>query len=157
LLRRVASYFLLALVFFLLGFLPAWVRFGETAGRLSEAEQALRLAQIQNALGSAVIDTQRGNYEPALQSVSSFYTSLQAELDRGKASVFSPTQQAALQSLLSGRDALVALLAREDPAATTRLSDLYQYYSQIMSVQAAPEAQSVALTARRWPQADQAP
>jgi hypothetical protein len=155
--RRVTSYLLLALVFFLLGFLPSWVRSRATGLRLSQTEQSLRLAQIKNALGSAVIDAQRGDYEPALQSVSSFYTSLQAELDSGQASVFSPTEQAALQSLLSGRDALIALLAREDPAAAARLSDLYQYYSQILSGKTALGVESTAMGARKWARAERAP
>jgi hypothetical protein len=133
LMRRVASYVLLAVVFFLLGFLPTWVESREASHQLSDAQHALTRAQMTNALGSAVINAQRGDYEPALESVSSFYTSLQAEIDSGEASVFSLTEQAAMQPLLGGRDALIALLAREDPAAAARLSDLYTSYGQILT------------------------
>src|SRR5688572_6121370 len=89
LMKRVTSYVLLALVFFLLGFLPSWAAARDASSQLSETESALRLLQMQTALGTAVIDAQQGDYEPALQSVSQFYASVQAELNRGDTSAFS--------------------------------------------------------------------
>ena len=68
LMKRTISYTLLALVFFLLGFLPVWVQGRATAGRVSEMEQALRVNQMENDLGAAVIVVQRGEYEPARQA-----------------------------------------------------------------------------------------
>jgi hypothetical protein len=157
LMRRGVLYAALSLVFFLLGFLPLWVKFQENASRLLETERSLRLAQMQNALGSAVIDAQHADYEPALLSVSSFFTSLQAEIDRGDASTFSLEEQAALRPILSGRDEIIALVARGEPAAAARLSDLYRSYSQILIGTAAPGVEARAMGTRKSAQAEQVP
>jgi len=137
LIMRLFSYALLALVFFLLGFLPLWASAREATLRHSETARELRLVQLQAALGSAVIDAQRGAYEPALRSASGFFSSLQAEIDSGEASAFSLEQQADIQPLLSGRDELIALLARGDATATAHLADLYGSLSRILTGQAA--------------------
>jgi hypothetical protein len=131
--KRLISYVLLALVFFLLGFLPSWANGLGSAGNLAATGRQLSLAQIQNSLGSAVIDVQRGNYAPAMQSASSFYAALRAEVDRGSASAFSAAQIASVQPLFAQRDEIIALLARSDPAAGSRLSDLYTAYRQIVN------------------------
>ena len=83
LMRRVIIYAALLLVVLLLGFLPMWLKSRECSSRLSEAEHQLDLVRIQNTLASAVIDARRGDYEPARQAASNFFTSLRAETDRG--------------------------------------------------------------------------
>ena len=133
LMKRVISYALLALVFFMLGFLPVWVNSLGTSSSLVETRRELSLAQMQNSLASAVIDVQRGDYAPALESASSFFTSLRAETDRGAASALSPAQIAQVQPLFAQRDEIITLLARSDPAAGPRLSDLYAAYRQIIN------------------------
>jgi len=133
LMKRMISYTLLALVFFLLGFLPSWVNGLGSSSNLAATGRQLSLAQMQNNLGSAVIDVQRGNYAPALQSTSSFYTALRAEADRGSASALSAAQIVSVQPLFAQRDEIIALLARSDPAAGSRLSDLYTTYRQIVN------------------------
>jgi hypothetical protein len=133
LMKRIISYALLALVFFLLGFLRTWVKSLESFSSLIETGHQLSLARMQNSLASAVIDVQRGNYAPALQSASSFFTSLRAETDRGSASAFSPAQISSVQPLFAQRDEIITLLARSDPAAGARLSDLYAAYRQIIN------------------------
>lgn len=132
LMKRASSYALLALAFFLLGFLPTWVKSLETSRNLVEAGHALSLTRMQNSLASAVIDVQRGDYAPALESASSFFTALRAEADLGKASALSPAQIASVQPLFAQRDVIITLLARNDPAAGARLSDLYAAYRQII-------------------------
>ena len=44
------------------------------------------------------------------------------------ASVFTQAQRAGAQTLFAGRDEVITLLARGDPAAADRLSDLYVAY-----------------------------
>jgi hypothetical protein len=134
---RFFSYALLALVFFLLGFLPLWANARDAAQRHAETARELRLVQLQTALGSAVVDAQRGAHEPALESVSSFFTALQTAIASGEGSDFSAAQRAALQPLLGGRDEIIALLARGDPAGADRLSALYRSFSQILTGHAA--------------------
>lgn len=131
--KRVISYALLALVFFLLGYLPMWVNSLQSSSNLSATGHQLSLARMENSLGSAVIDVQRGNYAPALQSASSFFTALRAETDLGTASALTPAQITAVQPLFAQRDEIITLLARSNPAAGTRLSDLYAAYRQIIN------------------------
>ena len=131
--RRVIIYAALLLIAFLLGFVPMWLTSRESSSRLSEAEHQLSLAQMQNALASAVIDARRGEYESARLAASNFFTSLRAEIDRGDASAFSLAQREGVQPLFTRRDEIITLLARSDPASADRLSDLYVSFRKIMN------------------------
>jgi hypothetical protein len=64
--------------------------------------------------------------------MSSFYTALRAEAERGRGSALGAAQIASVQPLFAQRDEIIALLARSDPAAGARLSDLYAAYRQIV-------------------------
>ena len=131
--RRFIIYGAVLLVVFLLGFVPMWLKARQCAGSLAEADHRLTLAGMQNNLASAVIDARRGDYEPARQAASQFFASVSAEIDEGEASDFTQAQRQALPPLLAVRDELITLLARSDPAAADRLSDLYVAYRQAMS------------------------
>ena len=140
LMRRVIIYAILLAAAFLLGFVPMWLRSmdasrsqAETESQLSLAQRQVNLAAIQTALDTAVIEAQRGNYEPARQSASSFFTSLRAEADRGDASALSPAQRDAVQPLLTQQDEIITLLARGASSSVNRLTALYDSYRQIMS------------------------
>jgi hypothetical protein len=133
LLQRIAIYGGVLLVVFLLGFIPMWLKARQSAGSLVETERQLTLARMQNNLASAIIDARRGDYEPARQTASQFFTSLSAELDKGDASGFTQAQRTGLQPLFAGRDELITLLARSDPASADRLSDLYVAYRKVMN------------------------
>jgi hypothetical protein len=131
--RRVIIYGAGLLIVFLLGFVPMWLKARTATGSLVEAEHQLSLVRLQNQLASAVIDARRGDYEPARQAASQFFTSLRAEIDKGDASNFTQAQREGLQPLFAGRDEIITLLARGDPASADRLSDLYVSYRKIMS------------------------
>jgi hypothetical protein len=133
LLRRIAIYAGVLLFVFLLGFVPMWLKARQSASSLSEVERQLTLVRMQNNLASAVIDARRGDYEPARQTASQFFTSLNAEIDKGDASGLTQAQRTALQGLFTGRDELITLLARSDPASADKLSDLYVAYRKIMN------------------------
>jgi hypothetical protein len=130
--RRVVIYAAVLLAVFLLGFVPTWLKLRECSSSLSQAEHQLSIARIENALASAVIDARRGDYEPARQAASNFFTSLRAETDRGNDSALSQTQREGLQPMLTPRDEIITLLARSEPASADRLSDLYLSYRKIM-------------------------
>ena len=132
LIRRIIIYAGVLLVVFLLGFVPMWLQARASAGRLAEAERRLTLVRMQSDLASAAIDARRGDYEPARQAVSRFFTSLRAEIDKGDASYFTQAQRAGVQPLFAGRDEIITLLARSDPASADRLSDLYVVYRKAM-------------------------
>lgn len=131
--RRVTIYAGLLLVASLLGFVPMWLKYRERSASLFEAEQQLSLARRQSTLASAVIDARRGDYEPARQAASDFFTSLRTETDRGNESALSQAQREGVQALFNQRDEIITLLARSDPAALDRLSDLYVSYREIMN------------------------
>ena len=131
--RRAIIYVTLPLVAFLVGFVPTWLTWRECSASLSETEHQLSLARIQNSLASAVIDARLGDYEPARQAASNFFTALRAETDREDASALSPSQREGVQPLYTQRDEIITLLARGDPAAADRLSGLYVAYRKIMN------------------------
>ena len=129
--KRVALYATIALGFFLLGFLPMWFKSSRAIEQRDAAQRGVRLAQLQNALAAAVIDVQRGHYEPARQLTSDFYTNLRRQVDADRGSLFTPVQREGLSSLLAERDELITLLARSDPAATDRLFNVYSTYNKL--------------------------
>jgi hypothetical protein len=126
--RRIAVYGGVLLVVFLLGLVPAWLQARASAAKLADAERGLTLAGMRGNLASAAIDARRGDYEPARQAVSHFFTTLRAEIDKGDTSDMTQAQRAGAQPLLAGRDEIITLLARSDPASADRLSDLYVAY-----------------------------
>ncbi|HEX8131150.1 MAG TPA: hypothetical protein VF527_18770 [Pyrinomonadaceae bacterium] len=133
LMQRIGIYAALVLVAFLVGFVPMWLKARESGNNLAATERTLTLARWQNALASAALDARRGDYEPARQAASQFYTSLRADIDKGDDSTFTAAQREAAQSLFNGRDEIITLLARSDPAAADRLSDVYAAYRKIVN------------------------
>lgn len=131
--RRFIIYAGVLLAVFLLGLIPMWLKSREYARGLAESEHQLLLVRMQNNLASATVDARRGDYEPARQAVSQFFTSLRGEIDKGGTSSLTQAQRDRLQPLLAGRDDIITLLARSDPAAADRLSDLYVSYRKIMN------------------------
>ena len=131
--RRFIIYAGVLLLGFLLGFVPVWLQARATAARLGDAERRLTLSVMQGDLSSAAIDARRGDYEPARQSASRFFTSLRAEIDKGDTSYFTQAQRAGTQPLLAGRDEIITLLARSDPASVDRLSEVYVAYRKAMT------------------------
>jgi hypothetical protein len=130
--RRAGIYAAVLLVVFLLGFIPMWLKARQYASSLAETEHQLSLARMQNNLASAVIDARRGEYEPARQTASQFFTSLREEADKGDASVLTPAQREGMKPLFNQRDEIITSLARSDPASADRLSDLYESYRKVM-------------------------
>lgn len=128
--RRLIIYALGLLIAFLLGFVPMWITSGARERERDAAQSALRISTLQNAAANAAIDARRGEYEPARQAASDFFTSVQAEIDRGRDSVFNDAQQNNLRALFAMRDDTITLLARSDPASADRLVDLYVKYRQ---------------------------
>ena len=129
--KRVALYATFALGFFLLGFAPVWLKTTQAVEQRDAAQRGVRLAQLQNTVAAAVIEVQRGQYEPARQLTSEFYTNLRRQVDGDSGSVFTSSQREGLRSLLAERDELITLLARSDPAATDRLFVVYSTYNKL--------------------------
>ena len=132
-LKRVGAYLGVALVVFLLGLVPMWLKARQAASQRDAARRELRLSQLQGTLASAAIDARRGEYEPARQTASDFFTALRGQLDAGAESALTSEQREAAAPLLDRRDHLITLLARSDPAAAELLSELYVSYRRAVN------------------------
>ena len=131
--RRFIIYATLLLVAFLAGLVPMWLTSRTHARERDAAQASLRISNLQNSLANAAIDSRRGEYEPARQAASDFFTNLQIELDRGSNSVFNEAQRNVLRALFATRDDTITLLARSDPSSADRLVDLHTKYRQAIA------------------------
>jgi hypothetical protein len=123
---RVGVYIVVALVIFLLGLIPMWLKASSNANQRDAAQRELHLSRMQNMLASSAVDAQRGDYEPARQEASDFFTALREQLDKGETdATLTAPQRDGLKPLLTQRDELITLLARSDPAAAPRLLDMH--------------------------------
>lgn len=123
--KRVGIYAAVVLGLFLLGFIPMWLKARSISFQRDSVQQEFRLSQMQNSLAAAFIDARRGEYEPARQTTSDFFTALRQQIDAGDESTLTQSQRESLRPLLSKRDDIITLLARNDAASLDRLSDLY--------------------------------
>jgi hypothetical protein len=132
--KRIALYVVLAVGFFLMGLIPMALRARQYAEQREAAQHEVRLKQMETQLAAAVINADRGDYEPARQTASDFFTSLRSQIDRGPKSDLTGAQREKLSALLSQRDDVITLLARSDPAAIQRLSEIYASYQEAMNL-----------------------
>lgn len=132
--RRLIIYAAVLLVVFLAGLVPMWLKSRTYARERDAAQASLRISNLQNSLANAAIDARRGEYEPARQAASDFFTNLGAEVVApGRDSVFNEGQRTALRSMFDTRDDTITLLARSDPASVDRLVALYTRYRQAIA------------------------
>jgi hypothetical protein len=123
----------LALSIFLIGAVPMWLKVRDKAADLAVVQRELGLSQMENDLSESVIDARRGDYEPARQTASDFFTGLRNQVDKESNPALSTNQRESLKGLLTQRDDIITLLARGDPAAADRLSNFYVAYRRTMS------------------------
>lgn len=131
--KRIGLYAGVLAAVFLLGFVPMWLKARDNASQRDAAQRELRLSQMQNDLAAAAIDARRGDYEPARQTASDFFTALRSQVDADSEPALTANQRDGVRPLLQQRDDIITLLARSDPAAADRLSDLYVAYRKAMS------------------------
>ena len=133
--RRFAIYALILVVVFLLGLVPMWLAARNRAKERDDARRELRLSEMENDLSAAVINARRGEYEPARQATSRFFTTVRAQCDAPtEPSDLTGAQCEALRPSLDQRDELITLLARSDPASADRLTEIYVAHEKAMSV-----------------------
>lgn len=131
--RRMAVYAIVLIIVFLLGFVPMWISARRSENSLSEVQQQLKSANMQNSIASAVIDARLAKFEPARREASEFFTALSTEINGGRDSSLSSAQQNALQPFLAQRDEIITLLARSDGTAVDRLTEIYSKFRSIVS------------------------
>ncbi len=110
-------------VAFLVGFGWQFGRAHSLAGQLDEARKELTFQRMEAALGAATIEAQRGDFEPARELASDFFTRLQAAV--GQASAAGQPQ---LEQILSQRDQVITELSRADTQAGATLAGLFVRY-----------------------------
>ena len=116
-----------------------WLAASGRAWERDAARRELRLSQVRGSLAWVAIDARRGDYEPARQAASEFFTSLRKQAAAaGGDSDLTPAQRDSLRPLLDQRGDLITLLARSDPASADRLSDLYVSYRKALGDAQAP-------------------
>ena len=131
--KRLLVYAVILVIGVLLGLLPMWLNAHRVAKELEATKAELQRSQMRSALSAAAVDARRGDYEPARKSMSDFFTALSGELDRGEDSALDQAQRDAVRPLLAQRDEIITLLARSDPAAADRISDLDASYRKATS------------------------
>jgi hypothetical protein len=131
--RRIGIYAAVLVAVFLLGLVPMWLSARSRGRERDEARRELRLSKLENDIGSAVINARRGEYEPARQATSRFFTSLRDQCDTAvEPSDLTRAQCDAFRPGLDQRDEVITLLARSDPASADRLTQLYVSYLNAM-------------------------
>ena len=130
LIQRLAIYFGMLVIVFLLGFLPMWLKARESAKERDTAQRELRQSRMENSLAAAAVDARRAEYESARQSASDFFSSLDNATQRKEG--VAPAQAQAFERLLASRDEVITRLARNDPAAADLLTELYVSYRNSM-------------------------
>ena len=134
--KRMAIYAAIVLVAFLVGLVPMGLKAWGRGNERDAAQKELRLCKLQLRLASATISARRGDYEPARQATSDFFSALHLQLEQANSeSDLTSPQRDALRPLMNDRDDLITLLARSDPASADRLSDLYLAYQKAMGRQ----------------------
>ena len=128
---RLPVYAAILLAVFLLGFIPTCLVARRYGQERDTAQKALRISNLQNTLGNAIVDARGGNYEPARQGTSDFFSNLATEVERQ--STFNPAQETDLRSLLKERDDAITSLARSDPYSPDRLMKLYNQYREALT------------------------
>lgn len=124
--RRIIIYAVVLVAAILVGLVPMWLVARQRGAERDQAQRNLRLCRLENDLASAVINARRGEYERARLAASSFFTSLLEQVDQiGRPSDLTEAQTNGLRPLLNQRDDVITLLARSDPAAADRLTEIY--------------------------------
>ena len=118
---------------FLIGFIPMWSKAREHVRQRDAAHRELTLREMEGTLASAAIDARRGDYEPARKAASRFFTALQEQIDEKEMSALTAEQKLEAASFFQQRDNIITLLARSDPAAADRLSDLYVAFRKLIA------------------------
>lgn len=108
---------------FLAGFGWQYARAEGLEARVAAAERDLVFATAESTLAAAAIAAQQGQYDVALQQASAFFTTLQQYV-----ALAPPAARDELDAVLAQRDATIATISRQDPAAANALGRLFLRY-----------------------------
>lgn len=124
----------IAVLAFLLGFLPQWTRANRLSERLGEARHELRMARVEGQIGAALTESLRSNYERARQLMTEVFATLQSAAPR-----LEGAQRREVDAILAQRDEIVTLLARAAPESSQRVMLIHTRYHAAFHPQARAE------------------
>lgn len=125
----------IVLIAFLIGLIPMLMQKWEIQSELAKTQTQLRQSEIKGLLTSAIVEAKRGEYEPARQSASSYFTQLRTEEEKSVEESFLTTDvRGKLKPIFDERDAIITMLAQRDPASVERLTNVYATYLQAMGI-----------------------
>lgn len=116
---------------FLLGLVPMWWSAYSRGNELAALSERHEDVELENALARAALLARQGEYEPAREAASQFFTQINRELVSAGDSVAANTD--VLRASLTDRDEIITLLARSDPASADRLAELYMTFRSSQS------------------------
>ena len=99
------------------------VRLLQTQRQRDALQQRLQVATLEMNLSSAAVMARHGDYTAARDAASRFFADAKQAVDAGDD--LTAAQLTYLQSALGGRDDVITLLARGDPAGAERLTTMY--------------------------------
>ena len=122
--KQIKTYSIWFLAGLLLGLIPTGVRLVQTQRQRDALQQRLQGATLEMSLSSAAVMARHGDYTAARDAASRFFSDAKQALDAGD-DMLTAAQLTYLQSALAGRDDVITLLARGDPAGAERLTTMY--------------------------------
>lgn len=128
--RQITIAVAIALVAFLIGFVPQWTRANRAGEALETSRLELRMARTEGKIGAALTEALRSNYERARQLMTEVYGELQSA-----APSLEGAQRREVDAILAARDEHITLLARAAPESSQRLMLLYTRYHNAFSPQ----------------------
>jgi hypothetical protein len=135
--RRASLYLLALAVAFLIGFVPMWLQARMQLSETRALQAQLNVMRLESTLAAAALLARRGEYDPARDAMTRFYSDLRVQIDHPN-SVFGPERKEGLREALSGRDEVITLLARSDPASAERLAALYMTQRPLLQAPGGP-------------------
>lgn len=121
--RQIAIAVGIALVAFLLGFVPQWMRANRAGEDRDAARFELQMSRTEGKIGAALTESLRSNYERARQLMTEVFGELQSAAPR-----LEGAQRREVDAILASRDEIVTLLARAAPESSQRLMLLHTRY-----------------------------
>lgn len=121
--RQIAIAVGIALVAFLVGFLPQWSRANGLRDRLEQTRHDLRMSRVEGQIGAALAESLRSNYERSRQLMTDVYATLQSA-----APGLAGAQRREVDAILAQRDEIITLLARGAPVSSQRIMLIHVRY-----------------------------
>ncbi|PYS33469.1 MAG: hypothetical protein DMG14_31795 [Acidobacteria bacterium] len=118
--KTVIGLVMLVLVF-LLGFMPQYLEKRQLQRELAISIEKLKLSELRDLAGLMLLEGLRQNYGVARDYSSQYFDKLREISEQAENS----TLKAALQELLSSRDAVTAALSKADPASASQLQAIF--------------------------------